>query len=86
MMAPSRAPPGLVCVCLNVQGLTGPKLVHFLSWLKEQRVDIAVLTKTRSTSSPEDLLRRQPGAGVIMPGARFLHCQALGTLKGFASF
>lgn len=81
-MPPGRAPPGIVFVCLNVQGLTGPKLVHVLSWLKELRVDLAVLTETRSTSSPEDLLRRQPGAGVLLPGAQFFHVPGTGHSEG----
>ena len=81
-MPPGRAPPGLSLVCLNVQGLTGPKLVHLLSWLKEKRVDAAVLTETRCTSSPEDLLRRQPGAGVLLPGARFFHVPGTGHTEG----
>lgn len=81
-MPPGRAPPGLVLVCLNVQGLTGPKLAYLLSWLKEQRVDAAVLTETKCTFSPEDLLRRQPGAGAILPGAQFFHVPGTGHSEG----
>jgi len=81
-MPPVRAPPSLALVCLNVQGLTGPKLVHLLSWLKEQHVDAAVLTETCCTSSPEDLLCRQPGAGVLLPGARFFHVPGTGHTEG----
>lgn len=81
-MPRGSAPPGFVLVCLNVQGLTGPKLLSLLSWLKEQQVDAAVLTETRSSSSPEDLLHRLPGAGAIWPGARFFHTPGTGFSEG----
>ena len=54
--------PGILLLTLNVCGLSSGKLVPLLSWLKEKRVDIAILTETQLSTSPEDLLRRLPGA------------------------
>ena len=79
-----QAPPGLLLLTLNVCGLTGSKLVTLLSWLKEKRVDIAVLTETKLSSSVEDLLRRVPGAGALWPGARILSCPGNGHTLGIA--
>ena len=69
-------------VCLNVHGLTGQKLLHLLSWLQETHADGAILTETQTPSDPEDLLRHQPGAGAIWPGARFFHCPGSGHTLG----
>ena len=76
------APPGFLMVCQNVQGLTGLKLLQLLSWFSEHQVDIAILTETQTTSDPEDLLRRTPGAGTIWPGATFFFCPGNGHTQG----
>jgi hypothetical protein len=57
-------------------------LARLFSWLKEKRVDVAVLTETQISSSPEDLLRRLPGAGALWPGARLLFCPGTGHTAG----
>lgn len=74
--------PGCSLVCTNARGLTPSKLAHHLLWLKENRVDIAVLTETQTASSPEALLRQQPGAGAIWPGASFHSCPGNGRTEG----
>ena len=74
--------PGCSLVCTNARGLTASKLVHHLMWLKENRVDIAVLTETQTASTPEVLLRQQPGAGAIWPGASFFSVPGTGHTEG----
>lgn len=74
--------PGCSLVCTNARGLTASKLVHHLLWLKENRVDIAVLTETQTASPPEVLLRQQPGAGAIWPGATFFSVPGTGHSEG----
>ena len=81
-MSANSAPPGLLLVCQNVHGLTGPKLLDLLSWLREKQVDIAILTETQTALDPADLLRRQPGAGAIWPEAQFYHCSGSGHTLG----
>ena len=81
-MSTASAPPGLLLVSLNVRGLTGPKLLDLLSWLKEKQTDVAILTETQTVNDPADLLRRQPGAGALWPGARFFHCPGNGHTLG----
>lgn len=74
--------PGCSLVCTNARGLTASKLAHHLLWLKENRVDIAVLTETQTASTPEALLRQQPGAGAIWPGATFFSVPGTGHSEG----
>ena len=81
-MNAQHAPPRSTFVCTNAQGLTPLKLFEHISWLRETRVDMAVLTEVRSTSSPEDLLQHLPGAGAIWPGARFFFCPGTGHTEG----
>ena len=81
-MNAERARPGLLFLLLNVRGLTGCKLVQLISWLKEKRVDVAVFTETHLSSSPEDLLRRLPGAGALWPGVRIHSCPGTGHTEG----
>ena len=83
-MSAQRPRPGLLFLLLNVRGLTGCKLVHLISWLKEKRVDVAVFTETQLSSSPDDLLKRLPGAGALWPGARVHHCPGTGHTEGVA--
>lgn len=45
-------------------------------------MDVAVLTETHLSSSPEDLLRRLPGVGALWPGARLLSCPGNGHTAG----
>ena len=86
-MNAERVRPGLLFLHLNVFmffvcGLTGCKLVQLISWLKEKRVDVAVFTETHLSSSPEDLLRRLPGAGALWPGVWILSCRGTGHTEG----
>ena len=81
-MTSERTRPRLSLVCTNAQGLTPSKLLHHLSWLRERRVDIAVLTETQTNSSPEALLRQLPGAGATWPGATFFSCPGTGHTQG----
>ena len=60
-MNAQHAPSGSTFVCTNAQGLTPLKLFEHISWLRETRVYMAVLTEVRTTSSPEDLLQHLPG-------------------------
>ena len=81
-MSEGHAPPGLMLVCLNVRGLTPGKLMGLLPWLRDNHVDVAVLTETQTTMDPADMLRQQPGAGVIWPRAQFFHCPGTGHTCG----
>jgi exonuclease III len=74
------SPPGrrLSVVTLNVCGLTGAKLVQVMAWLREQEVHVGVLTETKTTADPNDLLRRQTGSGAFWPGVRFFHTPGTG--------
>ena len=74
--------PGIKLVCTNAQGLTASKLLDHLYCLREQRVDIAVLTEMRMAFNPEDLLRQLPGAGTIWHGVQFMHCPGTGHTEG----
>ena len=76
------APPGYALVCQNVRGLTPAKLVGLLPWLRDNHVDIAVLTETQTAADPADMLRQQPGAGVLWPRAQFFHCPGHGHTGG----
>ena len=82
MSMASGAPSGCVFVLFNPCGLTGPKLALLLAWMKEKRVDVAILPETQSVLDPVDLLRSQPGAGALWPGARFFHCPGTGHTLG----
>ena len=81
-MSAEHAQPGVNMLCLNVRGLTSEKLVTLLSWLRDQRTDIAVLTETHVTTDPADMLLRQPGAGVIWPRVQLFHCPGSGRTGG----
>ena len=81
-MSQQSSCPGIHLVCTNAQGLTPGKLLDHLSWCKERRVDISVLTETKTASSPEALLRQLPGAGAIWPGATFFSCPGTGHSEG----
>ena len=81
-MPRAHAPPGVLLICQNAQGLTGPKLQATLFWLREQRADIAVITETQAPGDIEDLLRRMPGAGAVWPGAQFFFCPGTGHTAG----
>ena len=81
-MSQVHAPPGLVLVCLNVHGLTPHKLLHLLAWLRDRHVDAAILTETQTNADPADMLRQQPGAGVIWPRAQLFHSPGNGHTGG----
>ena len=83
MSAPG-APPGrrLSFFMVNVRGLTGGRLVQCLAWLREQQAHVGVLTETHSVADPNDLMRRQLGAGAFWPGVRFFHTPGTGRTGG----
>ena len=81
-MSHQSSRPGIYLVCTNAQGLTPCKLLHHLSWCRERRVDISVLTETQTASPPEALLRQLPGAGAVWPGATFFSCPGTGHSEG----
>jgi exonuclease III len=74
--------PGVLFVSFNPHGLTGPKLVSILSWLREIHADGAILTETQSPSDIADLLRTQPGAGAIWPGSQIFTCPGSSHTEG----
>ena len=81
-MAPSNAPPTLRLYNLNVQGLTSPKFLSLLRWLREQSAHGAVLTETHLTSDPADMVSAVAGGGTIWPGMRIFHVPGTGTTGG----
>ena len=78
----AAAAPGVSCVLLNAQGLTGRKLAHLLPWCRECHTDLVILTETHTTTEPAVLLRSIPGASTLWPGARFLSIPGSGHTLG----
>ena len=81
-MPPPNAPPTLRLYNLNVQGLTSPKFLSLLRWLREQSAHGAVLTETHLTSDPADMVSAVAGGGTIWPGMRIFHVPGTGTTGG----
>jgi len=81
-MRRGHAPPEDLCLLLNVQGLTAPKLADLILWMRSKRARVMILTETRISCDPADLLQRLPGAGVIWPGARLYGAPGTGHTGG----
>lgn len=81
-MPPPNAPPTLRLYNLNVQGLTSPKFLSLLRWLREQSAHGAILTETHLTSDPADMVSAAAGGGTIWPGMRIFHVPGTGTTGG----
>ena len=69
-------------ITANVAGLTGSKLLALLTAMQLQAAHLGVFTETRTTSSPETLLAREPGAGAIAGSWRLFHTPGNGHTGG----
>lgn len=81
-MSRGHAPPQDLCLLLNVQGLTTHKLADLILWMRSKHAKVMILTETRISCDPADLLQRLPGAGVLWPGARLYGAPGTGHTGG----
>ena len=76
------APSSLRLLTLNVQGLTSSKFLTVLRWAREEALHILVLTETRLTSDPADMVSAEAGGGTIWPGVDIFHTPGTGHTGG----
>ena len=81
-MSRNHARPEDLCLLYNVQGLTPKKLADLILWMRQKRARVMILTETKVSSDPADLLQRLPGAGVLWPGARLFGTPGTGHTGG----